>query len=111
MYFWRDKICQEAWGNEYIHLTLTALGNLHRGVVMMAAPEEIVQQNGLTEKLNAVRQYTQALQELSSHLDGAKDAPEVLIAVLCLMAYFEVRLETTSFFATRRNLPDGISVI
>ena len=92
LYFWRDALCQEAWGSEYVFLTLTALGNLHRAVVMMAAPGETTQQSGLNEKLNAVQQYTHALQELATHLDKAKDAAEVPIGVLCLMAYFEVRV-------------------
>jgi hypothetical protein len=111
MYFWRDMLCQEAWGHEYIHLSLTALGNLHRGVIMMAAPEETAQQSGLAEKLNAVRQYTQALQELSSHLDEAKDVPEVLIGVLCLMAYFEVCSEVTLLLITQHDLSDDPPVI
>lgn len=92
MYFWRDVLCQEAWGSEYVHLTLTALGNLHRAVIMMAACEETVQQAGLNEKLSAVQQYTQALQELANHLDDARSVPKVLVGVLCLMAYFEVSL-------------------
>ena len=88
MYFWRDVICQEGWGSESVQLTLTALGNLHRAVIMMTYRDETVQQSGLNEKLSAVQQYTQALQELATHLDDAKLTPEVLIGVLCLMAYF-----------------------
>jgi hypothetical protein len=111
LYFWRDVLCQEAWGSEYIHLTLVALGNLHRGVIMMAAPEETAQQSGLQEKLNAVQQYTQALQELASHLDEATDVPEVLIGVLCLMAYFEVRFQFVVSRIMRYDCPDSIPVI
>ncbi|GAB7325202.1 hypothetical protein MBLNU13_g09274t1 [Cladosporium sp. NU13] len=55
----------------------------------MAAREETVQQAGLSEKLSAVQQYTQALQELANHLNDAKSVPKVLVGVLCLMAYFE----------------------
>ena len=78
---------------------------------MMAAPEEVVQQNGLAEKLSAVQQYTQALQELSSHLDEAKDVPEVLIGALCLMAYFEVRFEIRLLLVARADSPDNVIVI
>jgi hypothetical protein len=92
LYFWRDVLCQEAWGSEYVHLTLTSLGNLHRAVNLMTAREDAVQQSGLNEKLSAVQQYTQALQELANHLDDAKCIPEVLVGVLCLMAYIEVGL-------------------
>jgi hypothetical protein len=90
MYFWRDLLCEEAWGIEYIHLTMTALGNLHRGVLMLSANEEITQRSGLEIKIHAVQAYTQALQELSSQMDDAKKTPNLLIAVFCLMAYFEV---------------------
>jgi hypothetical protein len=90
VYFWRDVLCQEAWGSEYVHLTLTSLGNLHRAVTLMTAREENVQQSGLNEKLSAVQQYTHALQELANHLDDAKRIPEILVGILCLMAYFEV---------------------
>ena len=64
MYFWRDVLYQEAWGGEYVHLTLTALGNLHRAVIMMAARDEIIRQSGSNEKLSAVQHYIQALQFL-----------------------------------------------
>jgi hypothetical protein len=86
MYFWRDLLCEEAWGIEYIHLTMTALGNLHRGVLMLSANEEITQRSGLEIKIHAVQAYTQALQELSSQMDDAKKTPTLLIAVFCLMA-------------------------
>lgn len=106
MYFWRDVLCQEAWGSEYVHFTLTALGNLHRAVIMMAACEETVQQAGLNEKLSAVQQYTQALQELANHLDDARSVPKVLVGVLCLMAFFEVSLQVAVVRITNPDSPD-----
>lgn len=90
MYFWRDLLCEEAWGIEYLHLTMTSLGNLHRAVLMLSAKEEITQTSGLDVKIHAVQAYTQALQELSSQIDEAQKTPEILVAVFCLMAYFEV---------------------
>lgn len=111
MYFWRDVLCQEGWGSEYVHLTLTALGNLHRAVIMMTAPDETVQEGGLDEKLSAVQQYTQAFQELATHLNDAKHAPEVLVGVLCFMAYFEVRLEVATFRITDYDSPDCFLVV
>lgn len=106
MCFWTDVLCQEAWGSEYVHLTLTALGNLHRAVIMMASCEETVQQAGLNEKLSAVQQYTQALQEMADHLDDARSVPKVLVGVLCLMAYFEVSLQVAVVRITNPKSPD-----
>ena len=106
MYFWGNVLCQEAWGSEYVHLTLTALGNLHRAVIMMAACEETVQQAGLNEKLSAVQQYTQALQELAHHLDDARSVPKALVGALCLMAYFEVSLRIAMVRVANPDSPD-----
>ena len=111
VYFWRDVLCQEAWGSDYVHLTLTTLGNLHRAVIIMAARDENIQQNGIYEKLSAVQQYTQALQELANHLDDAKLIPEVLIGILCLMAYFEVSLQVAMSRIQSRDSPDCVSVV
>lgn len=104
VYFWRDVLCQEAWGSEYVHLTLTSLGNLHRAVIMLAAQDETVQHSGLNEKLSAVQQYTQALQELASNLHDAKRIPEVLVGVLCLMAYFEVGFQEAMICTRNKTL-------
>lgn len=106
LYFWRDVLCQEAWGSEYVHLTLTSLGNLHRAVNLMTAREDAVQQSGLNEKLSAVQQYAQALQELANHFHDAKCIPEVLVGVLCLMAYIEVSLRIAMFCTTNGDSPD-----
>ena len=53
----------------------------------------------------------EALQELASHLDAAKHVPEVLIGVLCLMAYFEVGLRDAMFRDTYGECPDCILVV
>lgn len=78
---------------------------------MMAAREETVQQPGLSEKLSAVQQYTQALQELANHLNDAKSVPKVLVGVLCLMAYFEVSLQVAMVRITNSDSPDCVPVI
>lgn len=88
--FWRDELCEEAWGCEYMFLTLTALGSMHRAVLMMSMPEEIDQKGGTDLRVTTIQVYTQALQELSIQLNEAKKTPRLLVAVLCLMAYFEV---------------------
>ena len=78
---------------------------------MMTDPEDITEQRGLAEKLNAVQQYTQALQELAGHMDEARDLPEILIGVLCLMAYFEVSSHLTISCGPPCDLPDSNSVV
>jgi hypothetical protein len=88
--FWRDELLQEAWGCNYLYLTVVALGNSHRAALMTTADNEYDQANGLDMKITAVQLYTQALQELAEHLEEAKKTPVLLIASLCLMAYFEV---------------------
>jgi hypothetical protein len=88
--FWRDQLLQEAWGCDYLYLTLVALGNSHRAALMTVADSECERANGLDMKITAVQFYTQALKELAEHLDEAKQTPVLLVANLCLMAYFEV---------------------
>lgn len=87
LHFWRDELFQEAWGCEYLYLTLVALGNIHRSALMCDEREKA---NGLDMKITAVQLYTQALENLQFHLEEAKQTPALLVATLCLMAYFEV---------------------
>lgn len=88
--FWRDQLLQEAWGCEYLYLTLVALGNCHRAALLTAADSSRDRTNGLDMKITAVQLYTQALQEMANNLEEAKQTPVLLVASLCLMAYFEV---------------------
>jgi hypothetical protein len=96
--FWRDELLQEAWGCNYLYLTLVALGNSHRAALMTVADSERDRANGLDTKITAVQFYTEALRGLAEHLDKAKQTPVLLVANLCLMAYFEV---STCIFAAR----------
>jgi hypothetical protein len=90
LHFWRDELLQEAWGCNYLYLTFVALGNSHRAALMTTADNECDRANGLDMKITAVQLYTQALQELAERLEEAKRTPVLLVASLCLMAYFEV---------------------
>lgn len=94
--FWRDELLQEAWGCNYLYLTLVALGNIHRAALMTIADDECGRANGLDMKITAVQLYTQSLQELAKHLEEAKRNPVLLVASLCLMAYFEVSGHTVT---------------
>ncbi|KAL6694417.1 hypothetical protein J3F84DRAFT_395484 [Trichoderma pleuroticola] len=69
MWFWRDRLCEEAWGIEYLYM--------------------IDQDRGLDTKVIAIQAYTFAIQELSSDFEEAKKTQDILIATLILMAYFE----------------------
>lgn len=90
LHFWRDELLQRAWGCDYLYLTLVALGNSHRAALLAVADSESDRSNGLDMKITAVQLYTQALEELAKHLEEAKRNPLLLVASLCLMAYFEV---------------------
>ncbi|KAK5996229.1 hypothetical protein PT974_04660 [Cladobotryum mycophilum] len=88
--FWRDRLCEQAWGIEYLYLTISALGSMHRSTLMMSMLGENDRNRGLDTKVIAVQSYTKALQELSGRIDEAEKTPDILAAVLLLMAYFEV---------------------
>jgi hypothetical protein len=91
MWFWRDRLCEEAWGIEYLYMMLSSLGSMHRAILMMSMPGDIDQDRGLDTKVIAIQSYTFALQELSRYFEDAKKTQDVLIATLILMAYFEVK--------------------
>jgi hypothetical protein len=103
--FWRDELLQEAWGCNYLYLTLVALGNSHRAALMAVADNQRDRASGIDMKITAVQLYTQALEELSKQLEEAKQTPVLLVATLCLMAYFEVSSRTvTACFLKRCEL-------
>ncbi|KAL6903195.1 hypothetical protein GGI43DRAFT_433266 [Trichoderma evansii] len=89
LWFWRDRLCEEGWGIEYLYMMFSSLGSMHRAVLMMSMPGESDQDRGLDTKVIAIQSYTFALQELSRYLEDAKKTQEVFIATLILMAYFE----------------------
>lgn len=90
LHFWRDDLFQEAWSCEYLYLTIVALGNMHRAALMGASLHECDEATGLDMKITAVQLYIKALEDLEHHLEEAKQTPTLLVATLCLMAYFEV---------------------
>lgn len=91
IWFWRDRLCEEAWGIEYLYMMFSSLGSMHRASLMMSMPGENDQDRGLDTKVIAIQSYTFALQELSRNFEDAKKMQDVLIATIILMAYFEVR--------------------
>lgn len=88
--FWRDQVCQEAWGTEYLYLTIIALGGMHRAALMLSMSDENDRNRGLDTKVLALQTHALALKELSSSLQEAENRPHILAGALLLMAYFEV---------------------
>lgn len=74
-----------------MYMMFSALGSMHRAVLMMSMPGESDQDRGLDTKVIAIQSYTFALQELNRYLEDAKKTQEVFIGTLMLMAYFEVK--------------------
>lgn len=92
LHFWRDTLCQEAWESEYIYDTITALGSLHRASLLLAGSEENAKTRGADTKVTALQTYTMAIQGLSRQLKSEPPSSDLVIAVLLLLAYFEVML-------------------
>lgn len=90
LHFWRERICQEAWENEFLYDTIMAIGGAHRAILMMSSMDETDREGGVDNKVTAVQAYTKALQGLSAHLDEAGRSPELFVAALLLLTWFEV---------------------
>jgi hypothetical protein len=94
LYFWREHILGAAWGAEYVFDAVIALGIMHRAVVMLSDPNE--KRMGLDSKVVAFQIYADALRKLSEECGKTTGPPsEILIAVLLLLTYFEVRKSVT----------------
>lgn len=92
MPFWRDFICQQCWDIEYVYDTITALGSMHRAVLMLSQRTENDQNQGLDTKVIACQAYTKALQKMANVEKNTFSF--VAVAVLC--AYFEVNSKAHS---------------
>ncbi|KAL6241784.1 hypothetical protein RBB50_011317 [Rhinocladiella similis] len=88
-HFWRDMLCQEAWEVECIYDAIIALGSLHRASLLLARSEDNARSRGAHTKVTALQTYTMAIEGLSRQLKSQPPAPDVLVAVLLLLAYFE----------------------
>ena len=91
MLFWRDGICEAALEIEYVFNAITALGTMHRAVLLLSQANENDRSRGLDSKVMAVQWYIKALQSLSENLEDARKYPDIMVGVLLLLAYFEVR--------------------
>lgn len=83
-------LCQEAWEVECIYDAIIALGSLHRASLLLARSEDNAQSRGADTKVTALQTYTLAIEGFSRQLKSEPPAPDVRVAVLLLLVYFEV---------------------
>lgn len=89
-HFWGDRLCDAAWEVEYVFDTITALGSMHRAALLLSTPREIDRHRGLDTQVMATQAYVKVLQRLAASLEEAEKSPDILVAVLILLTYFEV---------------------
>ncbi|GMG47848.1 unnamed protein product [Aspergillus oryzae var. brunneus] len=53
--FWRDYVCQEAWGIEYVFDAVVALGCMHRATLLLSQQTESDRDHGFDTKVIAVQ--------------------------------------------------------
>lgn len=89
--FWRDYVCQEAWEVEYVFDAIVALGSMHRATLLSSQQSENDRHQGLDTKVTAIRAYANALQGVSDNLASNQISMALLLGVLILFAYVEVK--------------------
>ncbi|KAK6815305.1 hypothetical protein RU639_008720 [Aspergillus parasiticus] len=87
--FWRDYVCQEAWGIEYVFDAVVALGCMHRATLLLSQQTESDRDHGFDTKVIAVQMYSNALKGVSDSLACTQISMALLLAVLILFAYTE----------------------
>lgn len=97
--YWRDYVCQEAWDVEYVFDAIVALGSMHRATLLLSQQGENDRHRGLDTKVIAIRAYANALQGVSDNLASNQISMALLLGVLILFAYVEVKLSTTNNLA------------
>jgi hypothetical protein len=88
LYFWRDQILQTAWDTEYVYDVVVALGTVHRASLLLSQSHD--RWKGLDTKVIALQMYGDALRQVSRQFEKDIEPRDILIAVLLLLAYFEV---------------------
>lgn len=89
--FWRDYVCQEAWGLEYVFDAVVALGCMHRATLLLSQQTESDRAHGFDAKVTAIQMYSNALKGVSDSLASTQISMALLLGVLILFAYVEVR--------------------
>lgn len=89
-FFWRQGLCQEAWGSDHLFLAIVALGVIHRAQLLCDTPSAWDLSRGEDTQVKANQMYSQALHQLSYELQQPR-GPSYVPPVTCiLLAYFEV---------------------
>lgn len=89
-YFWKDWLCEQAWESEVAFDAIIALGTIHRAALLKSEPDANARNRSLDTSVIAEQAYTQALQESSQIFGDPGSLNEVHVAVILLLAYFEV---------------------
>lgn len=89
--YWRDYVCQEAWEIECVYDAIVALGSMHRATLLLSQQTENDRHRGLDTKVIAIRAYANALQGVSDNLARNQISMALLLGVLILFAYVEVK--------------------
>ncbi|KAE8370190.1 hypothetical protein BDV27DRAFT_170781, partial [Aspergillus caelatus] len=87
--FWRDYVCQEAWGVEYVFDAVVALGCMHRATLLLSQQTKSDNDHGFGTKVIAIQMYSNALKGVSDSLASTQISMALLLAVLILFAYTE----------------------
>ncbi|RJE25705.1 GAL4 [Aspergillus sclerotialis] len=89
LFFWRDYVCQEAWGIEYVFDAIVALGCMHRATLLLSQQTENDRDHGFGAKVIALQMYSNALKGVSDSLASTQISMALLLGVLILFAYVE----------------------
>lgn len=93
--FWRDYVCQEAWEVEYVYDAVIALGCMHRATLQLSQQDQNDRDRGFDAKVIALQMYSNALKGVSENVATTQISMPLLLSVLILFAYVEVRLSCT----------------
>lgn len=89
LYFWRDHVSRVGWDTQFVFDSIVALGTMHRSALLLSKPND--KWRGLDTKVIGFNAYGNALKQISGESgNGNPRDPEMLIAVLILLVYFEV---------------------
>lgn len=89
--YWRDYVCQEAWEVQYVYNAIVALGSMHRATLLLSTQINNDCHRGFDTKVIAIQAYANALQSVSDNLACNQISMALLLGVLILFAYVEVK--------------------
>ncbi|KAJ5088911.1 hypothetical protein N7456_012527 [Penicillium angulare] len=105
LHFWRDFLCQAALEAEWAFDTIVALGSVHRASLLLSQKVINYREHGLDIKIAAIQTYIRALEGLSMELCDAQSPTPLVVGILVLMAYIEVRFQLPATVDSGINTP------